>query len=475
MQDSLPTEIVIVRRRPDWEGDEPQHGVWKIAYADFMTAMMAFFLVMWLINVTDDSVKSGVAQYFNPVKLASTAPNKKGLNDPNVTGDTNEDGANLPEGDKNAGRGRKKGVDIKKGIAPNRVENSSEGTPGQFSPVFAESLLFNDPYAVLDKLAAMVVPTPEDGGVKKAEGLGAGEKRQAGAQGGEAFRDPFDPLYWQFLPTRGAGEADATADQKDNLKSKVAVYEERRPGDAETSKADAGKQPAFAKAGMLVKVSASAEKAKLATNTQIVAHVTGEKPQKKKAGAQSRVNAEVDKRYQQAGMLAVDQAKPAELKPNENTSKAEKLVARLSGALTENPTTSLGQTAARVDVSRTGEGVLISLTDDQKFGMFAIGSSEPRPELVTLLAKLGKVIAAEKGQIVIKGHTDARPFKNKAYDNWRLSSARAQMALYMLARGGVPMERFVRVEGYADRDLKLPKEPLAAANRRIEIYLKEEG
>jgi chemotaxis protein MotB len=44
--------LVIIRRRRTT--DEPHHGgVWKIAYADFMTAMMAFFLVMWLINAAD--------------------------------------------------------------------------------------------------------------------------------------------------------------------------------------------------------------------------------------------------------------------------------------------------------------------------------------------------------------------------------------------------------------------------------------
>uniref|UniRef100_UPI0032165D5A flagellar motor protein MotB n=1 Tax=uncultured Roseibium sp. TaxID=1936171 RepID=UPI0032165D5A len=148
MQDTLPNEIVIVRRRPDWEGEAHGHGVWKIAYADFMTAMMAFFLVMWLINVTDDSVKSGVAQYFNPVKLASTAPNKKGLNDPNVAGTTNEDGANLPEGDLNAGNGRKDGVDIRKGVAPEASERSAGETMGEFTQTHSEAQLFADPYAV---------------------------------------------------------------------------------------------------------------------------------------------------------------------------------------------------------------------------------------------------------------------------------------------------------------------------------------
>ena len=112
---------------------------------------------------------------------------------------------------------------------------------------------------------------------------------------------------------------------------------------------------------------------------------------------------------------------------------------------------------------------------DRKDGMFAIGSAEPRPELVKLLKRIGEVITGTPGQIVIKGHTDARPFRSKTYDNWRLSSARAHMALYMLTRGGVSKERFDRVEGYADRHLKDPDDPFAAGNRRIEIYLLEGG
>ena len=57
-------ELVIIRRRS--HGDEGGHhgGAWKIAYADFMTAMMAFFLVMWLINSTDKKTLTQVATYF---------------------------------------------------------------------------------------------------------------------------------------------------------------------------------------------------------------------------------------------------------------------------------------------------------------------------------------------------------------------------------------------------------------------------
>ena len=74
-------EIVIVRRGHD-DHDEGHHGgVWKIAFADFMTAMMCFFLVMWLINAANEQTKAAVASYFNPVKLIDRNSSKKGLED----------------------------------------------------------------------------------------------------------------------------------------------------------------------------------------------------------------------------------------------------------------------------------------------------------------------------------------------------------------------------------------------------------
>jgi chemotaxis protein MotB len=78
-----------------------------------------------------------------------------------------------------------------------------------------------------------------------------------------------------------------------------------------------------------------------------------------------------------------------------------------------------------------------------------------------------------QGAIVVRGHTDGRPYRPATYDNWRLSSARAQMAYYMLIRGGLPEKRFERVEGYANHSLKDPSHPLAAENRRIEILVRE--
>lgn len=54
-------EIEILQASPGFSG-----GAWKVAYADFVTAMMAFFLLMWLLNVTTDEQKNAISNYFDP-------------------------------------------------------------------------------------------------------------------------------------------------------------------------------------------------------------------------------------------------------------------------------------------------------------------------------------------------------------------------------------------------------------------------
>ena len=54
-------------------------GAWKVAYADFVTAMMAFFLLMWLINTTDPEQKRGIAEYFAPASVSETTSGSGGL------------------------------------------------------------------------------------------------------------------------------------------------------------------------------------------------------------------------------------------------------------------------------------------------------------------------------------------------------------------------------------------------------------
>ena len=57
---------VIIKRKKVVAGGGHHGGAWKVAYADFVTAMMAFFLLMWLLNATTEKQRKGIADYFNP-------------------------------------------------------------------------------------------------------------------------------------------------------------------------------------------------------------------------------------------------------------------------------------------------------------------------------------------------------------------------------------------------------------------------
>lgn len=66
MADDDKKRPIIIKREEVVEGGH-HGGAWKVAYADFMTAMMAFFLLMWLLNITTDEQKRGIAEFFNPM------------------------------------------------------------------------------------------------------------------------------------------------------------------------------------------------------------------------------------------------------------------------------------------------------------------------------------------------------------------------------------------------------------------------
>lgn len=57
---------IIIKKKKVIAGDGHHGGAWKVAYADFVTAMMAFFLLMWLLNATTEKQRKGIADYFNP-------------------------------------------------------------------------------------------------------------------------------------------------------------------------------------------------------------------------------------------------------------------------------------------------------------------------------------------------------------------------------------------------------------------------
>jgi len=70
----------IVVRKIEEGGHGHHGGAWKVAYADFVTAMMAFFLLMWLLNATSEEQRRGIADYFAPAHIAGRG--ESGAGDP---------------------------------------------------------------------------------------------------------------------------------------------------------------------------------------------------------------------------------------------------------------------------------------------------------------------------------------------------------------------------------------------------------
>ncbi len=70
----------IIIKKVKKGGHAPHHGgAWKIAYADFVTAMMAFFLLLWLISMTTPEQKKGLADYFAPASASETVSGAGGV------------------------------------------------------------------------------------------------------------------------------------------------------------------------------------------------------------------------------------------------------------------------------------------------------------------------------------------------------------------------------------------------------------
>ncbi len=60
------SHTIIIKKKKVVAAHAHHGGAWKVAYADFVTAMMAFFLLMWLLNATTEDQRKGLADYFNP-------------------------------------------------------------------------------------------------------------------------------------------------------------------------------------------------------------------------------------------------------------------------------------------------------------------------------------------------------------------------------------------------------------------------
>jgi chemotaxis protein MotB len=447
-------EVIIVHRHGDHE--EGHHGgAWKIAFADFMTAMMAFFLVMWLINSTDEQTLSQVANYFSPIKLTDRTVTERGIHDA-------EHGSGGNEEEKQDQR-KKEGKQL--------TETKTE--PGEKR--FPEDELFAEPYDVLAKLAMMATKVPPRPG---------GGLRQEGRAGGEAFRDPFDPDFRANVedgPVEDgdprvhmgyAEENEGKGPARQNTRNNKSPEANEQPGPKMAvhllQKGNLAKSRGEALGEENATPNAKAEPGKTDAKEPVKPKPDARVPEKPEAASTVESKPLPESK-------AVKQAPPQGTQEASQFAQISQDAQKIEREFREGVKESGLIGTPNISVTATPDGVLISLTDKMNFEMFAIASAEPRPELVVVMEKLGKVLEKQPGNIIIRGHTDSRAYRSKIYDNWRLSTSRAHMAYFMLARAGIPKKRVDRIEGYADRSLKNPQNPRAAENRRIEILLKPEN
>ncbi len=311
---------IVIRREEVVEGGH-HGGAWKVAYADFVTAMMAFFLLMWLLNATTQEQRNGLADYFSPNSvLGRTA----------------------------SGFGRPFG-----GRTPN-VDGSMVSDRGAVQVIEAPP----HPYVDTEDEGRGQPITQRDAGPTPNPGPGSGVASPAAHVGGPAAVPPAPPP----------------------------------PPAAPTPK----------------QVAAQAEGAALAAAAQEIRSAV--------------------------------QSDPA-----------------------------LAAVAQHLTVDVTPAGLRVQVLDSEHRAMFATGSAAPNAWSQALVAKVATVLMRLPEPVSIAGYTDAEPYRGGNRTNWELSADRANTVRRMLAAAGLPDLRISRVAGYADQELLLPGDPLAAANRRIAI------
>jgi chemotaxis protein MotB len=343
MEHEVPSMEMIIIKRGQPQEDHPHGGAWKVAFADFMTAMMAFFLVLWIVNSTNKETRSSVARYFNPVRISDTTAARKGLKDPR---ESDFDASNASD-------------DPPRAAPPPSGSKTGEGQArGGDLAVALDSITSRDPFIALDELAGRV------------EGASAGEARTITAElelqtdGLAPFRDPFAPPA-PVLPPES--------------KPLVRVV---------TKLAAPNAAPQAAAKGRGVKPASDAE----ALEAQQVSE-------------RLREEAAKIERTPAGESKDAKSAQPISGAEQQAVAEAAMLRDAIAKVLRD---AGLGQ-GPKLDVRMVEEGILISLTDDFNFGMFAVGSAEPQPRVVRAMERIGELLAAQAGSFVVRGHTIRAP------------------------------------------------------------------
>jgi chemotaxis protein MotB len=330
---------ILIRKEEVVEGGH-HGGSWKVAYADFVTAMMAFFLLMWLLNATTEEQRKGLADYFSPNSVLSH--NSSGMGQPFGGRTAFSDGAML----------------------------SDLGTP---QVTMGQQPVVDDVQE--DGSDVVLQPRPHRDDVKS----------QEPDLGGKTPPSRPPSRVAQKAPRAGAEVAAVTP-----------------PGAADTPR----------------------------------------KP------SEAELRAELQRREKD---------------------EFERAAQQVRDAVAGDP--QLAELARQLAIDMTPDGLRIQIRDADRDAMFPLGSAVPNDKAKLLLQKVASVLARMSQDISIAGHTDAAPYAGTGFTNWELSADRANATRRLLVDSGLQESRVRSVTGNAQRDLAVPTDPLAAANRRISIVV----
>jgi chemotaxis protein MotB len=132
----------------------------------------------------------------------------------------------------------------------------------------------------------------------------------------------------------------------------------------------------------------------------------------------------------------------------------------------------LKELAKNLIIDMTPEGLRIQIVDQQGKSMFPLGSAKMYDETYLLISKVTQVITKLPNHLSINGHTDSLPYgTNATYNNWDLSSERANASRRALVASGLAEKRIANVSGKAEIDPLFPQDTTNPQNRRISIIL----
>jgi chemotaxis protein MotB len=126
-----------------------------------------------------------------------------------------------------------------------------------------------------------------------------------------------------------------------------------------------------------------------------------------------------------------------------------------------------------IQMSVTGEGLRVELIESEKGIFFQSGSPIPTSAGTELIMQLAQQLGKLENDILIEGHTDARPFgRRPEYSNWELSADRANAARRVMESSGLRIGQVVQVRGFASQNLRDKANPESASNRRVSVIVR---